>query len=214
VKADQSRWQRGVTKGAGFGFLLLLLPVLLVLSPLAFLWTLWADYRAASLRRSFYTRHGPSKVGILVFSDSPNWRQYIEANWLPHFGGDLVLLNWSDRARWASATPVEAKLVRHHIGTTRNFNPSALIFLPQPVGSTFRVWVATLLRRDQTGLVLPSSRGVGIVRFFEAFGDFKHGKPHTLRAAEAELVSLLEQGHGQGTVAIPTTASSSSGEPA
>ena len=37
---------------------------------------------------------------LFVYSDSPNWKEYLEANILPKLPANTVVLNWSNRAQW------------------------------------------------------------------------------------------------------------------
>jgi hypothetical protein len=45
---------------------------------------------------------------------------------------------------------------------------------------------------DLTGMLSPGVPSKEVVRFFKPFKDFKHGKDHALRAAEARLWHLLD----------------------
>ena len=141
----------------------LLLPLLLIYVSGYLLWFfVWG----AILRIWFWRVHAARGRSILfVYSESPNWQAYIEENILPRIGDRAVVLNWSRRRLWASVSPWEARFL-HRFGGDREFNPLALVFC---AGGTIK-----------------------IVRFHQAFLDFKHGKESALRAAEAELFSLVE----------------------
>lgn len=158
-------------RAAKTGCLVLLLPVIVLASPLVLAFTLWNKYRAVALRRAFLKRW-PGKRGILVYSNSPNWQQYIEQHWLPRIGTQFVLLNWSDRSRWAVDVPFEARVFRRFAGD-REFNPLAIVFLP----------------------LAPRANDTVVIRFFQAFQDFKHGKDFLLHAREAELFALCDDAH-------------------
>jgi hypothetical protein len=120
----------------------------------------------AVLRIWFWRTHAARGRRILfVYSESPNWRDYIEQNILPRIRNHAIILNWSERRSWASASPWEARFFRRFAGD-RESNPLALVFC---------------------------ARGrIRVVRFHQAFLDFKHGKDSALRAAEAELFSLVD----------------------
>jgi hypothetical protein len=160
---------------ARIGCLVLCIPILVVATPLILAFTLWNNYRAAALRREFL-RRWPEKRGILVYSNSPNWQQYIEQHWLPRIGSQFVLLNWSNRSQWAVESPFEARVFRRFAGD-REFNPLAIIFLP-------------------LGVPAPSTRNAAVIRFFQAFKDFRHGKDGLLHAREAELFSHCDDASG------------------
>lgn len=102
------------------------------------------------LRVWFWRAHASRGRPILfVYSESPNWRAYIEENMLPRIRDRAVVLNWSERRLWAEAFPWEARFFRRFAGN-REFNPLALVFC---------------------------ARGrIKAVRFHQAFLDLKHGK--------------------------------------
>jgi hypothetical protein len=118
------------------------------------------------LRFWFWRAHAARGRPILfVYSESPNWQAYIEENILPRIRDRAVVLNWSHRRTWDSASPWEARFFRRFAGD-REFNPLALVFC---------------------------GRGrIRAIRFHQAFLDFKHGKESALREAEAELFSRVE----------------------
>jgi hypothetical protein len=141
------------------------LAFLVIVAPIIVVAAGYDRARRAQLRRAFARRWGPSgKDVLLVYSDSPHWQRYVEANWLPQIAARAVVLNWSERARWRDCHPLEAAIFRRWAGD-REFNPLAI--------------------------VLPARGPVKVVRFWRAFRDFKHGKPDALRAAERELAELL-----------------------
>ncbi len=87
--------------------------------------------------------------GILVYSDSPNWSDYIEQEWMPRLGEQVLVLNWSERGSWGKS--LEVRIYRRFgIGDDNfNFNPMLIYF---------------------RGLRYPF-----LYRFFFAFRDAKHG---------------------------------------
>ena len=139
------------------------LPLILVGVAIYLLWRLiWG----AILRVWFWGAHAVRGRPVLfVYSESPNWQAYIEANILPHIRKRAVVLNWSQRKEWSAQSPWEARFFRRFAGD-REFNPLALVFCKYG--------------------------RIKIVRFHQAFLDFKHGKETALRAAEAELFTLVE----------------------
>jgi hypothetical protein len=184
----------GRVKGvAAFGCLLFCIPLLVLLSPLIALLLVWEERRAGAQRRQFARIHGPQARGILIYSNSPNWQQYIEQHWLPRIGRRLVVLNWSERARWKKTHPLEAAIFRRHLGD-REFNPAAIVFRPSMPGRLFRLWLAAIRALEPLGMLVPYASSADVVRFFQPFRDYKHGKERTLQAAEAELWRLLEEG--------------------
>jgi hypothetical protein len=140
----------------------IILPIILVLLPAVVSWWLvWGNM----LRLWFWSAHRRHGRSILfVYSDSPNWQNYIEENLLPRLEGHAVVLNWSRRKQWNRECWWEAR-VFHHWAGGRAFNPLALVFVGR--------W-----------RVLP-------FRFFQPFRDFKHGKEESLRRVEAELLRYL-----------------------
>ena len=148
------------------GILALLLVSLPFLLAWVVLYLLWLLVWGAILRVWFWRAHAANGRQIFfVYSESPNWQSYIEANILPSIRDRAVVLNWSDRRHWPSRSPWEARFFRRFAGD-HEFNPIALVFGP-------------------CGRVRP-------VRFYRAFRDFKHGNESALRRAEAELFALLE----------------------
>jgi hypothetical protein len=189
-----SRGTSGPVKGvAAFGCLLFCIPLLVLLSPFIAFLLAWEEWRAGAQRRQFARVHGPEVRGILIYSNSPNWQQYIEQHWLPRIGPRLVVVNWSERARWKDTHPLEAAIFRRHLGD-REFNPAAIVFRPLMSGRLFRRWLAAIRALDPLGMLAPYAPSADVVRFFQPFRDYKHGKERALQAAEAELWRLLEEG--------------------
>jgi hypothetical protein len=126
----------------------------------------WLDRRKRRrLQREFHQRWGAQgKRLLLVYSNSPNWQAYVEENWLPRLESMAVLLNWSERGTWRERHPLEADIFRAWAGD-QEFNPLAI--------------------------VIPADGSVRVIRFWQAFRDYRHGRDRTLRAAEAELGEVL-----------------------
>jgi hypothetical protein len=110
--------------------------------------------------------------GILVYSDSPNWRDYVEKNWIPELKDRVVVLNWSERKSWPRSLPV--RLFNFFclenwfivVGPGTNFNPALV-----------------LLR----GLRHPF-----VYRYYYAFRDAKHGNMEALRKLETHMFAQFE----------------------
>jgi hypothetical protein len=100
---------------------------------------------------------------LFVYSDSPNWKEYVERVILPRLPENSVVLNWSDRSRWRRFE-VPVLLFRTFAGR-REFNPIGLVF-------------------ERFGLVAR-------YRFWQPFRDLKHGRPEALRVLEERFFAHL-----------------------
>lgn len=174
-------------KALGIGCLILFLPVVVVVLLAGLLWSIWDGFAVRSHLRSFARKHGPDKRGIVVYSNSPNWQQYIEQRWIPLLAEKVVVLNWSDRSRWGD--DVEVALFRR-LGD-REFNPAAIVFKQLHGVSTLSLWLHAIRTLDFAGIVAPYRSRLEIIRFFKAFRDYKHGKSQALVAAERKLFAAL-----------------------
>jgi hypothetical protein len=163
------------------------LPIFLLAWPIVAAMAFWDDFRRTAVHREFIQRRG--QRGILVYSNSPIWQAYIEQNWLPHVSDRMAVLNWSERSRWASDA-LDVELFRR-LGGAREFNPLAIIFRELPPHATFREWASSIRRLDLWGALVPHTDPVAVIRFWQPFRDFKHGKDAALRRAEAEMFELL-----------------------
>ena len=102
---------------------------------------------------------------LLVYSESPNWHDYIETHIIPRLPSSTVLLNWSQRRKWKSRSlPV---MVFGFFGWEHEFNPMVVVFRPFHRTKTYRFW--------------------------KPFKDYKHGKAATLQAMESELFQHLSR---------------------
>lgn len=151
-------------------WLILLSPLLLLLGVLllvvAAVWFPLNRVYEQWLKYCFWKRHGRfGRFVLFVYSDSPNWKEYIEQNILPAIKPHVVTLNWSKRKEWAKTNPFEAKIFHHWAGE-REFNPIALL--------------------------LPPDGKVKKVRFWQAFRDLKHGKDALLNEAEKVLFEEIK----------------------
>lgn len=107
---------------------------------------------------------------LLVYSDSPNWHEYIETNIIPRLPSSSVAINWSNRRKWKRfSLPVMAA---RFFGGSREFNPMIVVFQPFHWANTYRFW--------------------------QPFIDYKHGKMEPLQALETKLFDDLSRA-GIGT---------------
>ena len=121
-------------------------------------------YGRILLLTSLIAFHKKRIRGVLIWSNSPNWKDYIEKNWQPKIGDRLIILNWSEKERWGKSLP--ARLFHHFCGTQENYYPSIILF---------------------RGLRRPL-----VYRFFFAFRDYKHGDEKALKGLESHLFRKLE----------------------
>ena len=92
------------------------------------------------LKVRFWVRHGrKGKVILFVYSDSSNWKDYIEANIVPRLEACSVVLNWSKRREWESSMKFEARLFNQWAGSGE-FTPTAILFPLLGKVKVFRLW--------------------------------------------------------------------------
>jgi hypothetical protein len=158
MNSDQKmRWRDRLVLALRLAVLLSLLPVVLVvlLVVLAIIlvrnalvliavWTLWS------------TR---GKDTLVVYSQSPHWKEYFESGLLPKLERRAIALDWSERSRWPWFD-LRVVLFRTFKGY-KSFVPMILVVPP--------------FRRPKT------------FRFYEAFQDSKHGKEQPLRELELQV---------------------------
>lgn len=106
---------------------------------------------------------------LLVYSESPVWKDHIESTILPVLKSRAVVLNWSQRTSWRFGL---ARAVFHHFGGSSEFNPLAVVFQP--------------LRRAR------------VFRFWQPFRDWKHGREDALSKMESELFALIGVSRSEG----------------
>ena len=123
----------------------------------------WQGWRVRHAFEETHGRHG--RRMILVYSRSPHWQSYIEQHWLPRYGTQAVILNWSDRSTWRTLRrkPAEIMLFERYAGRAE-YNPLVI--------------------------GVPARGKPTVIRFWRAFRDFKHGRDGALRLAEADLEAL------------------------
>ncbi len=92
------------------------------------------------LKVGFWIRHGRKGEFILfVYSDSSNWKDYIETKILPQIETHSIVLNWSKRREWETRMSFEAKLFNHWAGSGK-FTPTALILPLIGKVKVIRLW--------------------------------------------------------------------------
>ena len=115
---------------------------------------------------------------LFVYSNSPNWKEYIEDNILPKISEKAIVVNWSERNEWDwEDKALELRIFQHWTGLSRyfqkgkkkwdgrEFNPIAITFVP---------WCR-----------------VKVFRFWKPFKDYKHGKDKKLKELESKLYKTL-----------------------
>lgn len=154
-----SRPERGslVIRLAQAAVFVLLLPLILVVLALhllhkvalyALVWLLWLP---------------EGRDVLLVYSDSPIWREYMTTEILPLVEERAVILNWSERSTWPKWS-LAVHLFRS-FGGRQNFNPLVAIFRP--------------FRRAR------------VFRFYAAFKDWKHGHTEPVEQLRKDLSLIL-----------------------
>ena len=143
--------------------LIIFAAVVAIIAAAAYLGYVWRQSLAVRRFRAAWQSQGRDL--LLVYSNSPNWKRYVEETWLPRWGNRAVVLNWSERQTWRLDRRPEVALFRAFAGD-REFNP--------------------------LGIVVPQKgRAARVIRFWCAFREYKHGKDGPLRVAEAELEACI-----------------------
>jgi hypothetical protein len=170
MNSDQKmRWRDRLFLALSLPVLLVLLPVVLLslLAVLAIIlvanalvliavWMLWSPR---------------GKDTLVVYSQSPHWKEYFESDLLPKLERRAMALNWSERSRW-SWFDLRVVLFRAFKGN-KSFVPMILVVPPFQRPKTFC--------------------------FYEAFQDFKHGKEQSLRELESQVNAYFAIPSQRGT---------------
>jgi len=135
-------------------FLAILLPFVL---GYIFLYLIWGCLLCFAI---WLTWNGKSI--LFVYSNSPIWKDYIEAEIIPRIQPRAVILNWSERNTWRAPLSV---LAFRYFGKDRDFNPLAVVFRPFHIPKTYR--------------------------FLQAFKKFKHGDTKHVELLKEELFSAI-----------------------
>lgn len=163
---------------------LLVLLLIVLLSPLIFVvLLLWLLTRIGLNFLVWILWCTRGKDILFIYSNSPIWHDYIEEHLIPYIKARSVLLNWSNRRHWFGALSLQSVVFRH-FGGSKEYNPLAVYFRPFKPHRTFR--------------------------FFNAFHDYKHGKPETLKRIESDFFSSVGTKVGDAqSPALPTDATPS-----
>jgi hypothetical protein len=142
-------------------FLILFLPLIIPLALLAV--SFWALHRCSVwlLIQLWWLPRG--KNVLVIYSDSPIWRDYMKQEIMPLVGDRSLVLNWSERRHWHWWF-LSVHAFRSY-GHSREFNPMVLLF--RPAGRT------------------------KVFRFWQAFQDQQHGYPEPLIRLRQELSVAL-----------------------
>src|SRR5262245_36046537 len=88
------------------------------------------------------------RYALVVYSNSPIWKDYFEQRLLPAIGNRAVVLNWSERRQWSYALPAALFTC---FGGRREFNPLAVAFAPLASPVPFLSTVPGLQARPPRG---------------------------------------------------------------
>ncbi|UCD30577.1 MAG: hypothetical protein JSV03_08960 [Planctomycetota bacterium] len=121
--------------------------------------------------------HSSSVQAVLITSDSPNWKNYIEKEWLPRLKDKVIILNWSQRKSWPRS--LETRLFNYFCLTEHQI----LLFIVGEKNQNFNP--ALILLR---GLHYPY-----VYRFYHAFLDAKHGRTEVLQKLESHMYAQFEK---------------------
>ncbi len=92
------------------------------------------------LKVGFWIRHGrKGKFILFVYSDSSNWKDYIETEILPRIETHSIVLNWSKRREWETRMSFETQVFNHWAGSGE-FTPTALILPLIGKVKVIRLW--------------------------------------------------------------------------
>jgi hypothetical protein len=100
---------------------------------------------------------------LVVLSESPIWHGYMSAEVVPLVRKRAVVLNWSERKKWPRWS--FAAHVFRTFGGRRDFNPLVVVFRP--------------LRRAE------------VLRFWQTFEDWKHGRTEPVERLKQRLLATL-----------------------
>lgn len=100
---------------------------------------------------------------VVIYSQSPHWRDHIAAHWLPRLDGAAVTLDWTERAGWRSGLRVA---LFHRFCGPYDFNPAVIVF---------------------RGLRRPY-----VFRFRRAFQEAKRGRRQYVDALEEQMYRAVE----------------------
>jgi len=114
------------------------IPLFVVLLPLVLVVMIFRCLYSIALYLLVWSCWGTRGRDVLfVYSDSPQWHEYIEAEILPRIQHRAILLNWSERRTWKNNWTLAPMLFRH-FGGYREFNPIGFQFRPLFPHNTYR----------------------------------------------------------------------------
>ena len=155
-------------------FFILCLPIIIPVSIFFILLSLIESTFLILLVRINWIPRG--KNTLFVYSQSPVWKDYIEKNIIPKISSQSIIMDWSERKSfnewsleygvfkfWTGVRKHTIKSKAKWSGT--DYNPIAIIFKP---------WWSPK-----------------VIRFWDAFKDYKHGHGQKLQELENELFNLL-----------------------
>jgi hypothetical protein len=103
------------------------------------------------LKMGFWIRHGrKGKFILFVYSDSSNWKDYVETKILPHIETHSITLNWSKRREWQPRMSFETKLFNHWAGSGE-FTPTAIILPLIGKVKVIRLWQPNQYAKSKKG---------------------------------------------------------------
>ena len=140
---------------------ILLLPVILPLVAIALL--AFAVSRLCVYALIWLVWLPKGKDSLVVYSDSPIWRDFMLQEIVPLLGERAIILNWSERKKWRRWSL--ATVVFRSFAGGREFNPMVMVFQPWSRAKSFRFW--------------------------SAFKDFKHGDASAVQGLRRELEFYL-----------------------
>lgn len=141
-----------------FALTVLLLPIILPLAILGLVLSVLNKVVVYLLVWVWWLPRG--KDVLYVSSDSPIWKDYMEAEILPLVAERAVVLSWSARSAWPTWS--FAARVFRTFGRGRDFNPMVVLFRP--------------FRRAR------------IFRFLPAFQEHKHGNSARVEQFRRDLI--------------------------
>ncbi len=104
------------------------------------------------------------KYVLFVYSNSPNWQNYIEEKFLPQIKDHSIILNWSERRTWPRDFALE--VYKYYHGRYQ-YNPMAVVFQP---------FIKTK-----------------VFRFFKPFHKHKKGHPEDLEKMEKDFIETVQK---------------------
>lgn len=131
------------------------------------------------LKLRFWLRYGSKgKFILFVYSDSSNWRDYVETRILPRIEDCSVILNWSKRREWESQMRFETNVFSQWAGSNE-FSPTAILFSSIGKVKVIRLWPTSQPAKHGRDRVSKESEQAllsAVNRAARLPGDRTHGK--------------------------------------